>query len=222
MATIQDLLKLDLSKVRPEALQKSVKGIIDDYNEIGAKDAFEKAAGDNIDKIYKMVTKVSPDAIVETPCGDPIEVETKTKSTSSKNKATASKKNQKGSKKKKEETKKESPKRTTTKKDLDEVLNEIKQCRVKIKKYNEQKRKEEGPKPKPSPYIKIRGHFIGLANLIPEKLENNLEVQKESKKLLKNTHRSLLKIYGMNALRGRNDNDELQEKLDKIEEKLES
>lgn len=221
MATIQDLLKLDLSKVRPEALQKSVKGIIDDYNAIGAKDAFEKAAGDNIDKIYKMVTKVSPDAIVETPCGDPIEVETKTKSTSSKNKATAFKKHQKGSKKKKEETKKESPKRTTTKKDLDEVLNEIKQCRVKIKKYNEQKRKEEGPKPKPTRYAKIKGQFISLANLIPKGLKDDLEVQKEANKLLRNTHRSLLKIYKMNAIKGKKDNEELKERYEKIEEKLE-
>ena len=193
MATIQDLLKLDLSKVR-SPLQESVKGIIDDYNGIEAKDIFEKEEKESIDKIYQMITKLSPDAIVENPCEDPMEEKPK-KKPSDKKKGTRKKK-----KKVSKISEKESPKRTSTKKDLNLVLEEIKQCRVKIKKYNEQKRKEEGPKPKPSPYIKIRGHFIALANLIPEKLEDNLEVQKESKKLLKSTHRSLLKIYRMNAL----------------------
>ncbi|TPN87151.1 hypothetical protein [Aquimarina algicola] len=215
MATIQDLLELDLSKVRPQALQESVKGIIEDYNGIEAKEVFEKEEENSINKIYQMVTKVSPDAIVENPCGDPEEEKTEKKSPQKKGVTT--KKKDKTPKKEK----KEIPKRTTTKKDLDAVLNEIKQCRVKIKKYNEQKRKEEGPKPKPSPYIKIRAHFIALGNLIPEKLKGNLEVQKESKKLLKNTHRNLLKIYGMNALRGQKDNEELKERYDKIEEKLE-
>lgn len=216
MATIQDLLQLDLSKVRPQALQESVKGIIDDYNGIEAKEVFEKEEEASINKIYQMVTKVSPDAIVDNPCADPQEEKSAKKSSENK-KSTTTKKKDKTPKK----AKKEPPKRTTTKKELDAVLNEIKQCRVKIRKYNEQKRKEEGPKPKPSPYIKIRGHFISLGNLIPEKLKDNLEVQKESKKLLRNTHRSLLKIYGMNALRGQKDNDELKERFDKIEEKLE-
>ena len=214
MATIQDILKLDLSKVQPEALQKSVKQIMEDYKNIEAKDVFEKAAADNIDKIYKMVTKVSPDAIVEnSPCAEPITEESKTEPTSKKNKKASNKK---------KPIPKDKPRKTATKTEVDAVLEEIKQCRVKIKKYNEKKRKLEKPKPIPTRYAKIKGHFISLGNLIPENLEDKMEVQKQSKKLLKNTHRNLLKIYRMNAIRGQKDNEELKKRLDKIEEKLES
>ncbi|WP_025663313.1 hypothetical protein [Aquimarina megaterium] len=221
MATIQDLLKLDISKVQPEELRLEVQELINDYSEVKSKEIFEKNAAENIKEIYNVVIQISPDAVVQNPCADPEEEKPET---SKSQKKSPSKKDEKKSTSKKEQksSTKDKPKRTATKKDVDAVLDEIKQCRVKIKKYNEEKRKEEGPKPKPSPYIKIRGHIIALGNLIPEKLEGNLEVQKESKKLLKNTHRSLLKIYGMNAIRGQKDNKELEERFEKIEEKIEA
>ncbi|QKX04172.1 hypothetical protein HN014_04365 [Aquimarina sp. TRL1] len=210
MATIQDLLQLDLSKVRPQALQDSVKGIIKDYNDIEAKQVFEKEEEASINKIYQMVTKVSPDAIADNPCVDPQEEKPKKKPTEKKKKTTTKKK-----------AKKETPQKITIKKELDEVLNEIKQCRVKIRKYNEQKRKEEGPKPQPTRYAKIKGHIISLGNLIPKGLKEDLEVQKEANRLLRSTHRSLLKIYKMTSVKGEKDSKELKERYEKIEEKLE-
>lgn len=221
MATIHDLLKLDISKVQPEELRLEVQEIINDYSAITSKDIFEKNAADNIEEIYNMVIQISPDAVVQNPCADPEEEKAKTSKPKKKSSPKKGKKTPTAKKEQKSSTK-EKPKRTATKKDVDAVLNEIKQCRIKIKKYNEQKRKEEGPKPKPSPYTKIKGHIISLGNLIPDRLKDNLEVQKESKKLLKSTHRSLLKIYGMNTIRGQKDNEELKERFDRIEEKLES
>ena len=221
MATIHDLLKLDITKIQPEELRLEVQELINDYSEVTSKEIFEINAAENIKAIYEVVIQVSPEAVVQTPCEDTA-IE-KTESPKLKKKNTVKKiKNTVTSKSKQKNNTKEKPKRTATKKDLDVVLNEIKQCRVKIRKYNEQKRKEERPKPKPTRYAKIKGHIISLGNLIPDRLEGNLEVQKESKRLLKNTHRNLLKIYRMDAIRGKEDNDELKERYDKIEEKLET
>ncbi len=216
MATIQDLLQLDLAKIQPKALQDSVKEIIADYKSIEAKTVFEAEEAASIDKIYKMVTNISPNAIIENPCLDVKEEKLK-KKTPKKAKETASKKKKKIT----ENVKKEPQKKTVTKEDIDALLEEIEHCR-KIRQYNAQRRKEQGKKPKPSPYMKIKAHFISLGNLIPKRLKEDLNTQKEANKLLRNTHRSLLKIYKMNAIKGRKDNDELKERFEKIEEKLDN
>ena len=222
MATIQDVLQLDISRVAPKELQLEVQELIKDYQEIEAKEIFERNAADNINEIYTMVVQVSPDAISENPCKDP-EEKASTPAKAKKKKKISSKKSTspKEQKSKKSNTKKET-KRTATKKDVDAVMEEIRHCRLKIKKFNEEKRKEEGPKPKPTRYAKIKAHIVSLGNLIPKPLKEDIEVQKATSKLLKSTHRSLLKIYQMNALKGQKDNEELQERFDKIEEKLET
>ncbi|WP_062062766.1 hypothetical protein [Aquimarina longa] len=221
MATIHDLLKLDLSKIRHEAVQKSVKGIIDDYNEIESKAVFEKEEETSINKIYQMITKISPNAIIDiNPCADPEEEKVKTSKPKKKNLSTKDK-NKAIPKKEQTRRVKDKPEQTVGKTEIDELEKVVKECRVKMKIYREEKRKLEGAKPKPTRYAKIKGHMISLGNLIPDRLESNLEVQKESKKLLKSTHRSLLKIYKMNAIRGQKDNEELKERYEKIEDKLE-
>ena len=222
MATIQDVLQLNISKVTPKELRLEVQELIKDYQEIEEKEVFERNAADNINEIYTMVVQVAPDAIVGNPCTDPAEETPKPakakKMKKSSSKAAVALKEKKSTK----STTKKETKRTATKKDVDDVMKEIQQCRLKIKKYNEEKRKEEGPKPKPTRYAKIKGHIVSLGNLIPKPLRDDIEVQKATSKLLKSTHRSLLKIYQMNALKGQKDNEELQERFEKIEEKLET
>jgi len=227
MATIQDILKIEVSKIDNEKVRSFAEELIQDYNEMDDKTKAAEIIQGSVDRVYTLVSKYSPEALssdIENPCDDVMEVKEKKegskKKTKKKNTATTRKKPAESAKSKKNDTPKAISKRKATKTELNELEEEVKVCRVKMKIYREEKRKLEGPKRPPTRYAKIKSHFISLGNLIPDTLENKLEVQKESKKLLKSTHRSLLKIYKMTAVVGQNDNDELKERYEKIEEKL--
>ena len=188
--TIEKLQKLKLGAVKPETLQKAVKDLLDDFNEATDKEAFKKIAKDNIEKVFSLVEKLAPDAIVK-------EVEKKTES------KPKDKKLSKG-----------------TKKELDELNESIKRCRIKIRKFNEEKRKNEPQKPKPKRHEKIKKHFISIGNLIPPNLKENLEVQKEAEKILLRGYREIMNAFRINTIHVKEGVEDIKEKYDEIEEKI--
>ncbi len=213
MVSIQDILKIDISKIENEKVKPFVEEFISDYKGIDDESVAVKIMQERAELLYKMIQKSSPAALPttsESPCDDKVPEDKPKKKTP---------------KKKQEKVKKatEVPvKKEITKAALNELEEEVKVCRVKMKMYREEKRKLEEPNPPPSRYAKIKGHFISLGNLIPKNLKENLEVQKETNKVLRNAHRALLKTYRMTAVKGKKDNDELKERYQKIEEKLEN
>jgi hypothetical protein len=205
--TIQKLQALDMSNVQPEALQTAVKDILDDYKETNDKKAFEEIAKENIEKVYLLVERLAPKAI---------------KTEKSENKET--KKSSKKEEKKAPEPKKEVPKKSekptkTIKKELDSLSDDIKACRLKIKRFNEEKRKNEPKKPKPMRHTKIKNHFISIANLIPPAHKDNVKIQKEAEKILLRAHRGIMNTYGINFVRAEAGELAIKEKYDKMEEK---
>jgi hypothetical protein len=205
--TIQKLQALDMSNVQPEALQTAVKDILDDYKETNDKKAFEEIAKENIEKVYLLVERLAPKAI---------------KTEKSENKET--KKSSKKEEKKAPEPKKEVPKKSekptkTIKKELDSLSDDIKACRLKIKRFNEEKRKNEPKKPKPMRHTKIKNHFISIANLIPPAHKDNVKMQKEAEKILLRAHRGIMNTYGINFVRAEAGELAIKEKYDKMEEK---
>jgi hypothetical protein len=205
--TIQKLQALDMSNVQPEALQTAVKDILDDYKETNDKKAFEEIAKENIEKVYLLVERLAPKAI---------------KTEKSENKET--KKSSKKEEKKAPEPKKEVPKKSekptkTIKKELDSLSDDIKACRLKIKRFNEEKRKNEPKKPKPMRHTKIKNHFIAIANLIPPAHKDNVKMQKEAEKILLRAHRGIMNTYGINFVRAEAGELAIKEKYDKMEEK---
>lgn len=191
--SIEKLQQLKLDKVKPERLQEQVKGLLEDHNEADDKRDFEAMAKDSIERAYILVEKLSPNAIVQ-------ETEAKEK--------------------KKPETKPRAEKKSkTVKKELDELSEDIKLCRAKIRKYNEEKRQGQPKKPKPTRHEKIKKHFIAIANLIPQKHKNNLDVQKEAEKVLLRAHRGIMNAYKMNTIRAEAGEKAIKEKYDDMEEK---
>lgn len=191
--TIEKLQKLDLSKVQPEGLQTAVKELLSDFDETKDKDAFKEIAKDNIEKVFLLVERMSPDAIVK-------------------------------EKKKSAKEKKETPAKTTkppktVQKELDELSEDIKMCRLKIKRFNEEKRKNEPKKPKPTRHSKIKKHFISIANLIPPAHKDNIEVQKAAEKVLLKAHRGIMNAYKMNTIRAEAVEKAIKDKYDAMEEK---
>ncbi|WP_281989741.1 hypothetical protein [Aquimarina aggregata] len=228
MVTIQEILKIDLSKIDNEKVKSFAEELIRDYKEMDDKEKAAEIIQGSVDRVYALVSKYSPEALpsgVENPCDDVTEVKVKKekskKKTQKKESATTKKKPAQSTKSEKKNTSSPKPEGEATKAELNELEEEVKVCRVKMKIYRDEKRKLEGPKPQPTRYAKIKGHIISLGNLIPKGLKDDLEAQKDANRLLRSTHRSLLKIYKMNALRGKKDNEELQERYEKIEEKLE-
>ncbi|WP_298546180.1 hypothetical protein [uncultured Aquimarina sp.] len=228
MKTIQDILKIDLSKIDNEKVRSFTEELIQDYKEMEDKEKAAEIIQGSVDKVYTLVSKYSPEALpsaMENPCDDVTEVKEKKgkskKKTQKKSSTSTKKKPAQSSKSEKKNTPKAKPESKATKAELNDLEEEVKVCRLKMKVYREEKRKLEGPKPQPTRYAKIKGHFISLGNLIPKGLKDNLETQKEANRLLRNTHRSLLKIYKMNAIKGQKDNEEIKERYEKIEEKLE-
>jgi hypothetical protein len=202
--TIQKLQALDMSNVQPEALQTAVQDILDDYKETNDKKAFKEIAKENIEKVFLLVERLAPNAI---------------------NGEKAEKKDVKeSSKKESSESKKDAPKKvkeptTTVKKELDSLSKDIKACRLKIKRFNEEKRKNEPKKPKPMRHTKIKNHFIAIANLIPPAHKDNVKMQKEAEKILLRAHRGIMNTYGINFVRAEAGELAIKEKYDKMEEK---
>ena len=201
--TIQQLQALDMSKVQPEALAKAVTDILDDYKETSDKKAFEEIAKENIEKVFLLVERMAPDSI---------------KKVKSEKKATEK------LEKKDDAPKKETPKKVkkatkTVKKELDSLNEDIKACRLKIRKFNEEKRKNQPKKPKPMRHTKIKNHFIAIANLIPPAHKDNVKMQKEAEKILLRAHRGIMNTYGINFVRAEAGEKDIKEKYDKMEEK---
>ncbi|WP_179020767.1 hypothetical protein [Winogradskyella forsetii] len=202
--TIKQLQALDMSKVQPEALQTAVQDILDDYKATNDKKAFEEIAKENIEKVFLLVERLASKAI---------------KSEKVEKKAT-----KESSKKETAESKKEAPKKDekptkTVKKELDSLSEDIKACRLKIKHFNEEKRKNEPQKPKPRRHTKIKNHFIAIANLIPPAHKDNVKMQKEAEKILLRAHRGIMNTYGINFVRAEAGEKAIKEKYDKMEDK---
>ncbi|MEN8816872.1 MAG: hypothetical protein ABF274_08400 [Nonlabens sp.] len=202
--TIQQLQALDMSNVQPEALQTAVQDILDDYKETNDKKAFEEIAKENIEKVFLLVERLAPNAIKAE------KAEKKESKETSKKELSDSKKD--APKKDKESTK-------TVKKELDSLSKDIKACRLKIKRFNEEKRKNEPKKPKPMRHTKIKNHFIAIANLIPPAHKDNVKMQKEAEKILLRAHRGIMNTYGINFVRAEAGELAIKEKYDKMEEK---
>jgi hypothetical protein len=202
--TIQQLQALDMSNVQPEALQTAVQDILDDYKETNDKKAFEEIAKENIEKVFLLVERLAPKAIKAE------KAEKKEPKETSKKESSDSKKD--APKKDKEPTK-------TVKKELDSLSKDIKACRLKIKRFNEEKRKNEPKKPKPMRHTKIKNHFIAIANLIPPAHKDNVKMQKEAEKILLRAHRGIMNTYGINFVRAEAGEKDIKAKYDKMEEK---
>lgn len=202
--TIQQLQALDMSNVQPEALQTAVQDILDDYKETNDKKAFEEIAKENIEKVFLLVERLAPKAIKAE------KAEKKEPKETSKKESSDPKKD--APKKDKEPTK-------TVKKELDSLSKDIKACRLKIKRFNEEKRKNEPKKPKPMRHTKIKNHFIAIANLIPPAHKDNVKMQKEAEKILLRAHRGIMNTYGINFVRAEAGELAIKEKYDKMEEK---
>lgn len=202
--TIQQLQALDMSNVQPEALQTAVQDILDDYKETNDKKAFEEIAKENIEKVFLLVERLAPKAI--------------------KAEKAEKKESKETSKKESSDSKKDAPKKDkepikTVKKELDSLSKDIKACRLKIKRFNEEKRKNEPKKPKPMRHTKIKNHFIAIANLIPPAHKDNVKMQKEAEKILLRAHRGIMNTYGINFVRAEAGELAIKEKYDKMEEK---
>ncbi|MFL0147994.1 hypothetical protein V2598_06640 [Tenacibaculum maritimum] len=201
--TIQQLQALDMSKVQPEALAKAVTDILDDYKETRDKKAFEEIAKENIEKVFLLVERMAPDSI---------------KKQKVEKKATE-KPEKKSDAPIKEIPKKEKKASKTVKKELDALSEDIKACRLKIRKFNEEQRKNQPKKPKPMRHTKIKNHFIAIANLIPPAHKDNVKMQKEAEKILLRAHRGIMNTYGINFVRAEAGEKDIKAKYDKMEEK---
>ncbi|WP_407264900.1 hypothetical protein R5N98_12600 [Tenacibaculum maritimum] len=193
-----------MSNVQPEALQKAVTDILDDYKTTSDKEAFEEIAKENIEKVFLLVERLAPKAIKAEKKEKSEEKEVSKKQTSES---------------KKQVLKKDGKPIKTVKKELDSLSKDIKACRLKIRKFNEEKRKNEPKKPKPLRHTKIKNHFIAIANLIPPAHKDNVKMQKEAEKILLRAHRGIMNTYGINFVRAEAGEQAIKEKYDKMEEK---
>ncbi len=206
--TIQQLQALDMSKVQPEALQTAVQDILNDYDATTDKKAFEDIAKENIEKVFLLVERLSPKAIKEVKEEAPKKTEKKEVAKDEKETAI-------------EKRTSEKPKKpnNTVKKELDALSEDIKACRLKIRKFNEEKRKNQPKKPKPMRHTKIKNHFIAIANLIPPAHKENVKMQKEAEKILLRAYRGIMNTYGINFVRAEAGEKDIKEKYDKMEVK---
>ena len=205
--TIQQLQALDMSKVQPDALQTAVQDILNDYNETSDKKAFEEIAKENIEKVFLLVERLAPKAIQEGKAEKPKKSAPKSQDDKNTKKAEA------------KPEKKEKKSAKTVKKELDGLSEDIKACRLKIKRYNEEKRKNQPKKPKPMRHTKIKNHFIAIANLIPPAHKENVKMQKEAEKILLRAYRGIMNTYGINFVRAEAGEKDIKEKYDKMEER---
>ena len=205
--TIKQLQTLDMGKVQPEALNTAVQDILDDYKTTPDKETFEDIAKDNIEKVFLLVKRLAPTAIKKEKSAkdETSKVPNKEKGETSKKKVEADVKNEIPTK--------------TVKKELDNLSKDIKACRMKIKNFNAEKRKNEPKKPKPTRHSRIKNHFIAIANLIPPAHKDNVNMQKEAEKILLRAHRGIMNTYGINFVRTEAGEKAIKEKFDKMEEK---
>ncbi len=212
MRTIKDFLQLDIKKIEEPDLKQQVQNLIKEHKMAEDKEFYIEQLQSSMDTIYELVEEDYPEAITskqeESPCGDAEESET------------VREKNKKTDKDKKFDNKKEKPK--STKADILPMNPKLQKCDADLKAYRAERRKLLPQKPPTTRYMKIKNHIMSLGNLIPPKLKDDLESQKETKKILMKAHRDLLKSFKMTSLRNvKRDQNEIKEKYEKIEEKLE-
>lgn len=212
MVTIKDLLQLDIQKIEDPDLKKQVQNIIKEHAMATDKAFFVKELQSSMDAIYAFVKEDSPQAMKkqqkQSPCADTEQTKIPSEKTKKK-------------KKKKKTIQKDIPK--TTKADTLEMNESLKKCDMELKAFRAERRNLLPQKPPPTRYEKIRNHILALGRLIPPKLKENLETQRQTKKILMKAHRDILSSFKMTSLRNIDrDQKEIKEKFEKIEEKLES
>ncbi|MEQ3656500.1 MAG: hypothetical protein ABNH00_11605 [Dokdonia sp.] len=205
--TIQQLQALDMSKVQPDVLQTAVQDILNDYNATSDKKAFEEIAKENIEKVFLLVERLAPKAIQENKTEKPKKSAPKSLDNKDTKRAEA------------KPEKKEKKSAKTVKKELDGLSEDIKACRLKIKRYNEEKRRNQPKKTKPMRHTKIKNHFIAIANLIPPAHKENVKMQKEAEKILLRAYRGIMNTYGINFVRAEAGEKDIKDKYDKMEER---
>lgn len=192
--TIEELQNIKLDKIESKGLQKAVKDMLSDFEDTTNKKAFKAIAKDNIEKVFLLVERMSPNAL-------------------KKEEKTVKKK---VSKKVLETTKKvASPK---IEKELDDLNESIKVCRSKIRAHNKEKRKNTPKKPKPTRHTKIKKHLLAIVTLIPPEHKDDMDVQKEAEKVLLRAHRGIMNAYQMNTIRAKEGEKAIKEKYNQIEE----
>lgn len=220
MATIHDILQLDLTKIEKPALTETLTEIIEGYKNADDKKDFLAVFQPNIDKAYLLVSKFTPEAIdnkQQTPCSTAPKKEITLGNTPV---SSEKKKKKKGKAKPEEQAK---PKLSSAQyQGLRKQINDkLESCRRMIRQDNKEKRALLPPKRPQSTYEKVQKKILSLGKLIPSNLKNNLEVQRETKKIMMRTHKDILKAWRMNSItKLEKDQQEIQQNYQKIEEKI--
>jgi len=220
MTTIAQLQKLDLQKIDNDLLKSTITELIEEHDQAEDKKDFIAVNQQDMNKLYTLVKELTPEAIGSKlpPC-DPNEETSSSKEQLPKDKSqipnnkspnpiiVGSKKETSKSKSPKTDSKRQVSKNTSKKPKgnptLDAFQKEIAACRVKIRKYNEEKRKAAPPKPKPSRYDKLKKHLLAMGRLVPTRLKDNTTVKEQTKEVLLETYRQLIQIYGLSEAKGK-------------------
>ncbi len=197
MAQIEDLKALDLDKVKPELLKTRIKELLSDYQKEEDKTVFNREAKDNISKVYELVKKYCPQAIVKEEAIEATEKQT-------------SKKKKKGVTKTEPEAEPEQDHHAKARKEISqkamaevhEIGKEIEACRQVIKEYNKKKKEAEGKEPvKKTRLTKLKEKLLGIAGLIPDKLKADHDVRDKTEKILLDTLSEIKKAWEMNIIK---------------------
>ncbi len=102
-----------------------------------------------------------------------------------------------------------------------QINDKLESCRRMIRQENKEKKALLPPKRPQSTYEKVQKKILSLGKLIPSNLKNNLEVQRETKKIVMKAHKDILKAWRMNSItKLEKDQQQIQENYEKIEEKI--
>ncbi len=203
MATIEDLLGLDLSKIDKAPLKSAVEELLKDYKNEKEKDYFSKQAKENIDKLFSLVKTHAPLAVKKKP--KPKEEKKEHCIEEEKEKKTDDKTDENNEKLLKE---------------LEKLEPKLEECRTAIRDYNKKKRDATGPRPKKNRYTKLKERLLSLVSLIPDNLKEDSKVLEETEEVLLLAHRRLVKNWGMNKLKAAPGARAITEKVDDLQEKI--
>jgi len=104
--------------------------------------------------------------------------------------------------------------------ELEKLQPELERCRAVVREAQAKKKEAEGPKPKPTRFTQLKTKLLSLAGIIPPKFKENLGVQEQTKRILLKTHRDLVEAWGMDRKKAQPGADAIEEKFEKIEEKI--
>lgn len=184
---LEDLRNLDLEKIKIDSLQQAIMTLLIDYEKEDDKEAFENAANENIEMLFNLVSKHAPDALPK-------------EESAEEQQAPAEQQGQQDRYDAEEEQrqKKEKSKRALT--EVEEISSEIDECRRVIREYNKQRRQAKPPVKK-TRLTKLKEKFVGIANLIPDKLKENKNVREQTEKVLLDALADLKKAWQMNVIK---------------------